>query len=359
MSNFSLQDYSGKKILITGDTGFKGSWLALWLLKLGGNVTGLGLPPVTREDNYVITGLESKIRHIDGDIRDPYLISDIIQEVKPDFVFHFAAQALVLDSYRDPHNTFTTNILGTLNILEAIRKVSSVKAAVMITSDKCYENREWIHGYRESDALGGKDPYSASKGAAEIVISSYIRSFFSSENTPAVASVRAGNVIGGGDWANDRIVPDCIRALKNQQPICIRNPHSVRPWQHVLEPLYGYLLLGSALRANRKKFSGPWNFGPHHKNAVPVELLVQEIIHQWGSGSYRVDSPDNAAAESSILMLDISKAVHLLGWTPCLSLKESVRLTLDEYKITSLTEQEVFDQRSRHIHEYMKLRAGS
>ena len=355
MKDFSLRAYSGKTVLVTGDTGFKGSWLALWLLKLGANVTGFGLPPVTRDDNYMVTGLGSKIRHIDGDIRNPDLISNVIQDEKPDFVFHLAAQALVLDSYKDPHHTFTTNILGTLNVLEAIRKNSSVKAGVMITSDKCYESREWVHGYRESDHLGGKDPYSASKGAAEIVISSYIRSFFSSGDTPAVASVRAGNVIGGGDWAKDRIVPDSVRALMKEQPVRIRNPHAVRPWQHVLEPLYGYLLLGSALHEDGKKFAGPWNFGPHYKNAISVESLVQEIIRQWGSGSYQVSTDKNAPSESDILMLDISKAVHILGWSPRLSLKDVVRLTIEEYRIMGLTEQEIYDQRSRHIDEYMKM----
>lgn len=359
MKNSSLQTYSGKTVLVTGDTGFKGSWLSLWLSKLGANVVGLGLPPVTQDDNFIITGLGSKIQHIDGDIRDPEVVSDIIRDKRPDFVFHLAAQALVLDSYREPHQTFTTNIVGTLNVLEAVRNTSCVKAAVMITSDKCYENREWVHGYRESDPLGGKDPYSASKGAAEIVISSYIRSFFTDGDTPAVASVRAGNVIGGGDWAKNRIVPDCIRTLMKKQPIRIRNPDAIRPWQHVLEPLYGYLLLGSALRKNHKKFSGSWNFGPHPTSAVPVESLVKEIIRQWGSGSYQIESSENATAESAILMLDISKAIHILRWSPCLSLKDAVRFTLEEYRVTGLSEMEIYEQRSQHIDEYMKLQERS
>jgi CDP-glucose 4,6-dehydratase len=356
MKDYSLQDYSGKTVLVTGDTGFKGSWLALWLSKLGADVTGLGLPPVTCDDNYVVTGLESKIHHIDGDIRDSNITSKIIQEIHPDFIFHLASQALVLDSYRDPHHTFTTNIVGTLNVLEAIRNNPSVKAGVMITSDKCYENRGWIYGYRESDPLGGRDPYSASKGAAELVISSYIRSYFTEENTPSLASVRAGNVIGGGDWAKDRIVPDTIRSLMKQEPVHIRNPHAVRPWQYVLEPLYGYLLLGSALLKDKKTYSGAWNFGPHYENAVSVKTLVKEILRQWGSGSYSIESSQNTAGESSILMLDISKAVQVLGWNPCLSLYESIRLTLDEYRVIDLMKQETYHQRSRHIDEYMKLR---
>jgi CDP-glucose 4,6-dehydratase len=355
MTNFSLQTYSGKTILLTGDTGFKGSWLALWLLKLGARVTGFGLQPKTREDNFIVAGLPSKIDHINGDIRDYAAISEAIRVTRPDFVFHLAAQALVLDSYNDPYETFTTNVTGTLNVLEAIRKNPGVKVAVMITSDKCYENREWIHGYRESDPLGGRDPYSASKGAAEIVISSYIRSFFHEKNTPAVASVRAGNVIGGGDWSENRIVPDCIRSLVNEDQIHIRNPHAVRPWQHVLEPLYGYLLLGSALYSDKEKFTGAWNFGPFHQNAISVESLVQEIISQWGRGSYYVDSPNNAVKESTMLMLDISKAVHILGWRPRLSLKEALRYTVEEYRIEGLTEDEIYTQRLRHIDEYMNL----
>ena len=219
MNPFSLATYSGKKVLITGDTGFKGSWLTLWLLKLGARVTGFGFPPKTSDDNYTITGLHSKIHHINGDVRDSAILSEVIRESRPDFIFHLAAQALVLDSYKDPHQTFTTNVTGTLNVLEAIRKNPGVKAAVMVTSDKCYENREWVHGYRESDPLGGIDPYSASKGAAEIVISSYIRSFFQEKNSPAVASVRAGNVIGGGDWSENRIIPDCIRSLTSNRPV--------------------------------------------------------------------------------------------------------------------------------------------
>lgn len=353
---FSLKEYKGKNVLITGDTGFKGSWLTIWLLKLGARVTGFGLPPKNFEDNFTVSGLHSRIKHINGNIRDFAMISDAIQEFRPDFVFHLAAQALVLDSYKDPLQTFTTNVIGTLNVLEAIRKNSGVKAAVMITSDKCYENREWLHGYRESDPLGGRDPYSASKGAAEIVISSYIHSFFHENNAPAVASVRAGNVIGGGDWAENRIIPDCIRSLKQNRPIEIRNPHSVRPWQHVLEPLYGYLLLGSALSGpDGKTFCGPWNFGPHPCNTVTVEALVQEIIRKWGGGSYHINESEQKYKESNMLALDITKAIHLLKWYPALSLKKSVQFTIDEYQIEGLSEDAVFQERAAHIDEYMNI----
>jgi CDP-glucose 4,6-dehydratase len=356
MNPYSLTAYSGKKVLITGDTGFKGSWLATWLLKLGAQVTGFGLPPKTDEDNFIISGLHSKIDHINGDIRDFTTLSDTIRVSKPDFVFHLAAQALVLESYKDPHQTFTTNVTGTLNILEAIRKNPRVKAAVMVTSDKCYENREWVHGYRETDPLGGKDPYSASKGAAEILISSYIRSFFQEKNSPAVASVRAGNVIGGGDWSENRIIPDCIRSLRCKRSIELRNPHSLRPWQHVLEPLYGYLLLGSALSGtDGKTFCGPWNFGPHPCNTVTVEDLVQEIICQWGSGMYHITESQQNNKESNMLVLDINKAVHLLKWNPVLPLKKSVQFTIDEYRTEGFSEDAVFNQRSAHIDEYMNI----
>jgi len=353
MNDSSLQEYAGKRVLVTGDTGFKGSWLAIWLLKLGATVTGFGLPPRRSEDNYNVTGLGSRYHHINGDIRDLNAVMDTVAKHKPEVVFHLAAQALVIDSYKDPYGTFETNVTGTLNVLEAIRKNPSVKGAVMVTSDKCYRNREWIHGYRETDALGGNDPYSASKGAAELVISSYIHSFFSSLDTPSIASVRAGNVIGGGDWSENRIIPDCIRALTNNIPIIIRNPQSVRPWQYVLEPLYGYLKLGSVLCQKGKKFSGAWNFGPLPKNAVTVETLVQEMIHLWGNGNYLVDESEIQGRESTMLMLDINKAVHRLHWHPVLSLHKALLFTLDEYRISGMTEEDILKQRNAHIDEYV------
>jgi len=355
MNDPSLRTYAGKKVVVTGDTGFKGSWLAIWLLKLGATVIGFGLPPKRAEDNYNVTGLSSRYHHINGDIRDLPAVMDTLVQFKPDIIFHLAAQALVLDSYKDPHGTFEVNVTGTLNILEAIRKNPSVKAAVIVTSDKCYQNREWIHGYRETDALGGKDPYSASKGAAELVITSYIHSFFSSPEKPAIASVRAGNVIGGGDWSENRIIPDCIRSLTNNTPIIIRNPESVRPWQYVLEPLYGYLMLGSTLYQKKHEFSGAWNFGPIAKNAVTVETLVQELIRQWGSGNYRVEKPEIMGRESTMLMLDINKAINRLHWHPALSLHEAIRFTLDEYRISEMTVEDVFTQRNAHIDEYATL----
>src|SRR5574341_1665538 len=224
--------YNGKTVLVTGETGFKGSWLTIWLLNLGANVVGYALSPKTEKDNYAICDLGDKINHINGDIRDYQTLLKVFLKYEPEIVFHLAAQALVLDSYKDPLYTYSTNVIGTANLLEAVRNASSVKAAINVTSDKCYENHEWIYGYREIDRIGGKDPYSASKGASEIITSSYLRSFFNRDNTANIASVRAGNVIGGGDWSDNRIFPDCMRALINHEPIVIRNPNAVRPWQH-------------------------------------------------------------------------------------------------------------------------------
>jgi len=350
------KDYKGRKVLITGDTGFKGSWLATWLLHLGANVSGFGLSPKNLNDNFNVSGLNSRMHHIEGDIRNFNTVSETIKKIEPDYIFHLAAQALVLDSFDDPYLTFETNVVGTLNVLEAIRKYPGVGAAVIVTSDKCYENKETAQAYRETDSLGGKDPYSASKAATELVTSSYIQSFFSLPDTPSIATVRAGNVIGGGDWSKNRIIPDCIRSLNQNQPINIRNPRSVRPWQHVLEPLYGYLKLGKALYNEGKKYSGAWNFGPHPAHAVTVEHLVKELIRQWGSGTYHVSENENRNAESRTLTLDISKAANILQWYPVLSVEKALKYTLEEYRINGWSEDAVFHQRCTHIDEYMNLR---
>jgi CDP-glucose 4,6-dehydratase len=249
--------------------------------------------------------------------------------------------------------------MGTVNIFEAVRQTSSVKVAINITSDKCYENQEWIYGYREIDPMGGKDPYSASKSASEIITSSYQVSFFSKEDTTNIASVRAGNVIGGGDWSPNRILPDCIRALNNNEPIIIRNPNSVRPWQHVLDPLCGYLTLGAKLYMEGKKYSGAWNFGPSTKNFVTVKQLVNETIKQWGSGEYILKKEVDTNPEESFLHLDISKAVNLLNWVPVLDFKNSIKFSIEEYKVNDLISEEVFTQRINHIKKYMNLRFQS
>jgi CDP-glucose 4,6-dehydratase len=347
--------YKGKTVLITGDTGFKGSWLAIWLLNLGANVVGYALQPKTEKNNYVICNLENKIVHIDGDIRDYQALLKIFQEYKPEIVFHLAAQALVLDSYKDPLYTHSTNIMGTVNLFEAVRNTTSVKAAVNVTSDKCYENQEWIYGYREIDSMGGKDPYSASKGASEIITSSYLRSFFCGDGTPNIASARAGNVIGGSDWAQNRLFPDCMRALINNKPIIIRNPEAVRPWQHVLEPLSGYLTLGSLLYTDGKEYSGAWNFGPLSKNMVSVKQLVEEIIKKWGDGKYIIENKMNKD-EAGLLHLDISKAINKLKWHPVLDLKQTIGFAIEEYMIENLSAEKIFDQRTSHIEKYIESR---
>ena len=347
--------YKDKKVIITGDTGFKGSWLAIWLLSMGADVMGISLPPQTPRDNYVVCDLSERLTHIDQDIRDYDALRKIFNEYNPEVVFHLAAQAIVLEGYQDPLNTFSTNFMGTVNVLEAIRHAESVKAGVIITTDKCYENKEWVYGYRETDRLSGNDPYSASKAACEMAITSYTHSFFNDDNSANIASARAGNVIGGGDWAENRIIPDCIRALENDEPIIVRNPYAVRPWQHVLEPLSGYLKLGSLLYTDTKEFAGPWNFGPSSKNMVTVKELAEKVIENWGHGEILCQSENNKFSEANLLHLDISKAVNKLKWQPKLDFGDTVSYTIDEYKVDGMTEEEIYEQRIEHIIRYMDM----
>jgi len=347
--------YIGRKVIITGDTGFKGSWLALWLQKLGASVTGVGLDPKTSRDNYVVCGLGSFITHHTCDIRHYDNIQKIFSATNPEMVFHLAAQALVSESYTSPRETFDINTQGTANILETIRHTPSVQTAIIVTSDKCYENQEWVYGYRETDPLGGHDPYSASKGAAEIVISSYIRSFFSKGGTPVISSARAGNVIGGGDWSKNRIIPDFMRSLEGKKPIDLRNPKAVRPWQHVLEPLYGYLLLGATMITKGHSFSGAWNFGPLYRNNLMVEDLIRRFIEQGKRGEMKIPDHRGNFHEARFLSLDITKAVHQLGWHPVMDIETMIQFTLDEYRVDGLSTEAVFNQRYSHIDEYMNL----
>ena len=348
--------FRGLTVLVTGDTGFKGSWLAIWLLNLGANVVGYSLPPKTANDNFALCGLSKKITHIDGDIRKYDDIKTVLSEREPSIVFHLAAQALVLTSYKEPLYTYGTNVMRTANMLEAVRHAPSVEAVVNVTSDKCYENKEWVHSYREADPLGGNDPYSASKAASEILTQSYTRSFFNDKNSAAIASARAGNVIGGGDWAENRIFPDCVRAFTTDTAIVIRHPNAVRPWQHVLEPLSGYLMLASRLFADGMEYSGAWNFGPATKNLVTVKQLVEETIKQWGRGSYIVAKSHDEQKEAGLLSLDITKAVNSLGWQPVLDFTQTVRLAVEEYKTDNLRTDEIFEQRVERINQYTKLR---
>ncbi len=332
--NFSV--FKHKKVLVTGHTGFKGAWLSIWLETLGAEVAGLALDPRSDKDVFVRSGIGRRMRDHRGDIRDLETVLRIFAEEKPDIVFHLAAQPLVLDSYTDPVGTFATNTQGTAHVLEAIRQTPSVRAAVMVTTDKCYENQEWVYGYRESDPMGGHDPYSASKGAAELVIASFRRSFFSTENTAAIASARAGNVIGGGDWSDFRLVPDIIRAIENGKTLEIRSPAAVRPWQHVAEPLGGYLMLAAKLLEAPARYAGGWNFGPlpHSVFSVGkvVEAFFQYFRDQTGTTASWLDTSNpNQPHEAGLLMLDISKAIQQLGWKPVLNFEETVRLTADWY----------------------------
>lgn len=350
-----FEDYRGKTVLLTGDTGFKGSWLAIWLRELGARVVGVALPPMNERDNYVVCGLSDKMFHTNLDIRNLDQLLEEFQRNQPDIVFHLAAQALVIDGYQNPVGTFNSNVQGTVHVLEAIRRTPSVRAGVMITSDKCYENEEWIYGYRENDRLGGKDPYSASKGAAEIVIASYRSSFFSDEKAAAIASARAGNVIGGGDWSPNRIVPDCIRSLEKGEPILVRNPSAVRPWQHVLEPLGGYLTLGEKLLREGQRYAGGWNFGPQPRNMITVKELAERCIEMWGSGM--INSPNDLSRhhEAHFLHLDISKAMNFLSWHPKLDFDATMKLTVEEYRIRGESPEDIYQQRADHIATYSTL----
>lgn len=330
--------FKGRRVLITGHTGFKGSWLSIWLHELGAEVIGVGLDPYSDKDNFVLSGIGRKIKaDIRADIRDGQRMKEIFAQYQPEIIFHLAAQPLVRLSYEIPVETYETNVMGSINIMEAARVTDSVRVVVMITTDKCYENREQIWGYREDEPMGGYDPYSSSKGAAEIAISSWRRSFFNpadygKSHHVAIASCRAGNVVGGGDWAKDRIIPDCIRALEADQPIEIRSPKAIRPWQHVLEPLSGYLLLASKMLQEPTKYCEGWNFGPRMESITPVWEVATLLTQFYGKGTLKDVSDPNALHEANLLMLDISKAHFRLGWHPHTNLTQCLQLTADWYK---------------------------
>lgn len=349
--------FRGKRVLITGHTGFKGSWLSIWLHELGAEVVGVGLEPFSGRDNFVLSGIGGKIKaDIRADIRDGQKMKEIFQEYQPEIVFHLAAQPLVRLSYEIPVETYETNVMGTINVMEAIRTTESVKVGVMITTDKCYENKEQIWGYRENEPMGGYDPYSSSKGAAEIAISSWRRSFFNpadygTKHHVALASVRAGNVIGGGDWALDRIIPDCIKALEAGKPIEIRSPKAVRPWQHVLEPLSGYMLLAQKMWNEPTRYCEGWNFGPRAESITPVWKVAEKVIENYGTGELKDMSDPNALHEAKLLMLDISKAKFQLGWEPRMNISQCVELTVDWYK--RYKHDNVFEVCKKQITKYL------
>lgn len=348
--------FRNRTVWISGHTGFKGAWLAEWLLKLGANVHGFALPPNTTPSLFEQLGLTGRLRDEIGDVRDAVAVRRSLQQAQPEFVFHLAAQPIVRLSYDQPLETYATNVMGTAHVLDALRQLSKPCAAVFITTDKCYENHEWLYGYRENDPLGGHDPYSSSKAAAEIAIAAYRRSFF--QNHPVkIASARAGNVIGGGDWAADRIVPDCIRALQHNQPILVRNKTATRPWQHVLEPLSGYLWLAACLAADHRpqtadcrpdaNLASAFNFGPGQDCNRTVAELVQEILKHW-PGRWEDKSDPKAVHEAGLLQLSIDKARALLGWRPVWGFSTAIQHTVDWYRQPSraLTDAQI-DQYTR------------
>lgn len=325
--------WAGKRVLVTGHTGFKGSWLTLWLNSLGAEVTGYALEPAAEPSLWRLLGLEGEIAGHRADVRNLPELTRIFGETHPDIVFHLAAQSLVRPSYEDPVGTYATNVMGTVHLLEAVRQTPGVRAVVNVTSDKCYENREWIWGYRENDPMGGRDPYSSSKGCAELVAAAYRSSFFERDaDKIALASARAGNVIGGGDWAADRLVPDFVRATLGGSPVRIRNPGAIRPWQHVLEPLYGYLLLAERLWTDGPAHTGGWNFGPAEEDAAAVGAVISSLVSLWGAPAGWATDAGPHPHEARFLKLDSSKARSLLRWKPRLGLQTALAWTVEWYK---------------------------
>ncbi len=320
--------WQGKRVFLTGHTGFKGSWLSLWLARLGAQVTGYALTPPTNPSLFELCKIEEIVTTIIGDVRDEKSVFEAMQKAQPEIVIHMAAQPLVRDSYKIPVETYAINVMGTIHVLEAVRKTSSVKAVVNVTTDKCYENKEWLWGYREDEPMGGYDPYSNSKACSELVTSAYRNSYFHpaeyGKHGVAIASARAGNVIGGGDWANDRLIPDCIQAMIQGKDIMIRNPNAIRPWQHVLEPLSGYMMLAQRLYEDGGDFAQGWNFGPNDNDAKPVGWIVEKMCQLWGGQvGYKFDHGEQPH-EANYLKLDCSKAKEKLGWQPIWNLEQAL-----------------------------------
>ncbi len=324
--------WRGRRVLVTGHTGFKGSWLCLWLQSLGAELSGVALPPDRDRALYTMAGVGDGMRSYHCDIRDAAALARIVAEVEPECVLHLAAQALVRASYADPAGTYATNVMGTVHVLEAVRATPSVRAVVVVSSDKCYENREWLWGYRENDAMGGHDPYSSSKGCTELVCSAWAHSFFGAGSATRLASARAGNVIGGGDWARDRLLPDLVAAFASGEPVRLRYPQAVRPWQHVLEPLGGYLVLARHLLEGAGVHGEGWNFGPAETDARPVAEVVERAARLWGEGAGWQLEPVAQPAEAGLLRLDCTRARTRLGWAPRLSLETALAWTIEWYR---------------------------
>lgn len=342
--------FSGKTVLVTGHTGFKGSWLCIWLKELGANVIGYSLPPPTNPSLFEIAQLEQKLIHVVGDVRNFSKLSETITSYKPQIIFHLAAQSLVLPSFDQPKDTFDINAGGTINLLEACRDKEDILAIVVITTDKCYDNKEWIWGYRENDPLGGSDPYSSSKAMAELAVASYRKSFFQGKTT--VATTRAGNVIGGGDFSNFRLMPDTMKAILKETPVGIRNPFSARPWIHVLDPLYGYLLLTKELIINGQEYAEAWNFGPLEQEKVTTKMVVEKTISLWGHGDYWINEVgSNHNPEMNVLRLNWDKAANRLGWRPAYNWEQAIAKTVDWFKAFQ-QQQPIANLCMQQIHDY-------
>lgn len=349
----SPEFWKGKRVFVTGHTGFKGSWLVTWLKNMGAKVTGYSLAPETQPSLFTELEKDLGMESIIGDIRDFESFSKSLKKANPEIVFHMAAQPLVRYSYDHPIETFQTNIIGTANLLEICRQLSELKAVVVITTDKVYENEEWVWAYRENDALGGFDPYSSSKACTEIVTSAMRRSFFHSPKTAGVATVRAGNVIGGGDWAGDRIVPDVVRAFQKSEVVKLRNPNAIRPWQHVLEPLSGYLMLAQKVcQDSREVYCTAWNFGPDTHNAVPVEKLVSLLASHWPGVRWEIDKGPHPH-EAFYLKLESSKAKQLLEWAPKWDVEKTTQMTMDWYRVFYKKEASAYELCSSQINDYL------
>lgn len=348
--------YDGLRVLITGHTGFKGSWLTLWLCELGADMIGYSLEPPTTPNLFEACQLEKRITHLYGDVRDYNHLHDTITKYRPDVIFHLAAQPLVLASYGSPRDTFEVNVQGSVNLLEAVRRCPSVQAVVMITTDKVYENKNWLWGYRENDSLGGRDPYSASKAMAEMAIASYRCSFFQNENNrTAIASARAGNVIGGGDFSPNRLLPDILHALTNHNSIPLRHPNSVRPWMHVLEPLSGYLQLAKKLLRDGSVFAEAWNFGPQELQIVTCQAIAEKAIQLWGSGSWHSVAEAASKPEMELLQLDSAKALKKLQWKPCYTWIEALQQTIEWSKtFQQASQEELYETCITQIDHYIQ-----
>lgn len=352
--------WKDKSVFITGHTGFKGGWLSLWLQDCGAKLTGYSLKPKTNPNLYDTASVSDGMNSIFGDIRDLEFLTESLVASSPDVVFHMAAQPLVRFSYENPIDTYTTNVIGTINLFEAVRKSDSVRAVVNVTTDKCYENKEWIWGYREDDAMGGRDPYSSSKACSELVTQAYRKSFFNSHKAANIASGRAGNVIGGGDWAEDRLIPDILKALIDEKPVEVRNPFAIRPWQHVLEPLSGYLTLAERLWVDGEIYAGGWNFGPEERDIKRVSSVTEYLVEHWGAATGWVHDESEQPHEAQLLKLDISKAKSILNWSPTWNLNMALDSVIEwhqewlkgrDLKSTTIRQIHAFENDETRINE--------